>query len=860
MFSSINSRGSTISNHLNAFFNITNFQSTDISGIAVTGTQPYNVYAFTNTGITYNINYYFPTNTIMYVLAVGGGGGGATAKQPSDGTAAAGGGGAGGVVMTSVTLKGGLNNFTINVGSGGAGAVYTGPTTVPGNQGNNTTISFKSNNVYDISAGGGQGGQTGVVYNNLGSAGGGSTSSSVPNSGRYYTIFANGSLATGGGGGARTPGGLLSGTAGGVGIKCNLNGIKDFNPSGNKPYGLYYWGGGGAGSPGIYCSGGLGGGGGGAINYGVAPYSINGLGDTNGINPASNSVLTGNGYYFQGGYGGKNTGGGGGAGDISSNYYGNGGAGGSGIVVIAFSYFFTPANLLITDNLVINLDSSVFDISCNWIDQTAKGYSYTQYNAYSTSNVVYGSTSPITPIDISKNYTNNYPVVQLNGSSNVTKYLWMNAVNNFGSSNLLTTNFTGSYTYEIWVYPTAIKNATLINEVGTNPGGTSGWTDDQMALSSSTFVTSYYYNAGGYVTSDISYNINNWYQIINVYTGGTTYLTQYINGKNSKILNSNPAAAKLNPQSGSLVIGSNAGNAASYMGGLGTFQGYIGSFRGYNIALSTSQILQNYNYYRPTIFSFNPNSITGLSLWLDASDLSNNAFGSAPIYNYRNIGQFVNKATGTIYKGSGNITLNSIGLNNRPTLQFTGTQDFSGNIIITGQYVAIYIVGTNNYLNSPKTLYPRIIALTGAKSEADYTNPLYCIVGTLQTLIYSQKNSILSDCSNISNLNPFLFCNWFDNINVNTVCYTNSNVSYNTKPNVGNFDISYVTIGSGHQSNNNSYFIGNISEILVYSSSTVCSTATSSANNRAIIEGYLSWKWGLQGNLPTNHAYYNYPP
>jgi len=798
----------------------------------------------------------------MYVLAVGGGGGGGLGKQPSDGTTTAGGGGAGGVVMTSVTLKGGLNNFTINVGSGGAGAVNTGANTVPGNQGNNTTISFKSNNVYDISAGGGQGGQTGVVYNNLGSAGGGSTSSSVPNSGRYYTIFANGSLATGGGGGARTPGGLLSGTgfatAGGVGIKCNLNGIKDFNPSGNKPYGLYYWGGGGAGSPGGYCSGGLGGGGGGAINYGVAPYSSNGLGDTNGINPASNSVLTANGYYFNGGYGGKNTGGGGGAGDISSNYYGSGGAGGSGIVVIAFSYFFTPANLLITDKLAINLDSSVFDISCNWIDQTAKGYSYTQYNAYSGSNVVYGSTSPTTPIDISKNYTNNYPVVQLNGSSNVTRYLWMNAVNGYiGSSDLFAKDCSGSYTYEIWVYPTAIKNATLIYEVGS-----SGWSDDQMALTSSNFVTSYYYNAGNYVTSNITYNTNNWYQIMNVYIGGTTYLTQYINGVNSKILTSTTITTKQNPNNGSLIIGSNAGNAPSYMSGLGTFQGYIGSFRAYNIALSTSQILQNYNYYRPTIFSFNPNSITGLSLWLDASDLSNNAFGSAPIYNYGNIGQFVNKATGTIYKGSGNITLNSIGLNNRPTLQFTGTQDFSGNIIITGQYVAIYIVGTNNYLNSPTTLYPRIIALTGAKVEQDYSSPLYCIVGTGLTNIYSSKNSISSNCTNISNSNPFLFCNWFDNTNVNTVCYTksNSNVSYNTTANGGIFDISYVTIGSGHPSFGNSNFVGNISEILVYSSSTVCSTATSSANNRAIIEGYLSWKWGLQGNLPTNHAYYNYPP
>jgi len=31
-------------------------------------------------------------------------------------------------------------------------------------------------------------------------------------------------------------------------------------------------------------------------------------------------------------------------------------------------------------------------------------------------------------------------------------------------------------------------------------------------------------------------------------------------------------------------------------------------------------------------------------------------------------------------------------------------------------------------------------------------------------------------------------------------------------------------------------------------------------NDQQIVEGYLAWKWGLQGNLPIGHPYKNFPP
>ena len=46
------------------------------------------------------------------------------------------------------------------------------------------------------------------------------------------------------------------------------------------------------------------------------------------------------------------------------------------------------------------------------------------------------------------------------------------------------------------------------------------------------------------------------------------------------------------------------------------------------------------------------------------------------------------------------------------------------------------------------------------------------------------------------------------------------------------------------------YFIGNIQEVLVY-------TGPITTAQRQQVEGYLAWKWGLQGSLPPTHPYKN---
>ena len=222
---------------------------------------------------------------------------------------------------------------------------------------------------------------------------------------------------------------------------------------------------------------------------------------------------------------------------------------------------------IVTTSLVINLDSNKGISGSTWTDQTGNGYNYTFYTSSNTATNYTTTTS------------NGYTVITLDGTTN---YFW--------NSSGFDSYFKGSFTYEMWVYPTSLRNATLIYENG--QGSFNGWSDDQMGTNSSGYFTSYVYSGGSIVgTTGGAYSINNWYQIVNVYDNTAHILYQYKNGA----LIAQVSITKSYPSKVYLVLGSQAGNGSSYMNGLGYFVGYIGAFRGYNIALSSAQVLNNYN-------------------------------------------------------------------------------------------------------------------------------------------------------------------------------------------------------------------------------------------------------------------------
>ena len=89
---------------------------------------------------------------------------------------------------------------------------------------------------------------------------------------------------------------------------------------------------------------------------------------------------------------------------------------------------------------------------------------------------------------------------------------------------------------------------------------------------------------------------------------------------------------------------------------------------------------------------------------------------------------------------------------------------------------------------------------------------------------------------------------------VSATIYANGTTSLSTViPNVNQISSSTPVFIGKTASGGTTLYNSDIAEILCYKTTLLTS-------DRQTIEGYLAWKWGLQGNLPANHPYKNAPP
>lgn len=150
----------------------------------------------------------------------------------------------------------------------------------------------------------------------------------------------------------------------------------------------------------------------------------------------------------------------------------------------------------------------------------------------------------------------------------------------------------GDWTMEAWVNQNAIGNDVVLGKF--DPGGLSADVSYSIRTTNSTYYaqigsgsgsgSSLFVNSTNFVGT-----LNTWYQLVYVFTnGGTKTLETFVNGTSIGTV-SHSLASILNT-SNNLYIGSyNNGEYAQW------FDGKIGIVRLYNAALTSSQVLQNYN-------------------------------------------------------------------------------------------------------------------------------------------------------------------------------------------------------------------------------------------------------------------------
>jgi hypothetical protein len=242
-----------------------------------------------------------------------------------------------------------------------------------------------------------------------------------------------------------------------------------------------------------------------------------------------------------------------------------------------------------------------------------------------------------------------------------------------------------------------------------------------------------------------------------------------------------------------------------------------------------------------SISGFDPRSVAGCQLWLDASDTSS-LTGSSPVTAWRNKGLSGNNAT---YSGSPSISATAI--NGRQAMYFNGSSYFTGAISgANTTTITVFIVGS---LISPFVGFSGLLCF-GNASQLDYDN-----VGSLPITmynadfkIYGARNSS-SQPTPISANVPFLYVLQYDGTYINTWL----NGTQQTDPSIniassGTFTYTNYSVACRAGTITGQYiWSGYFGEILVYQSALT-------TTERQQVEGYLASKWGLQTTpiLPTS--------
>jgi len=263
-------------------------------------------------------------------------------------------------------------------------------------------------------------------------------------------------------------------------------------------------------------------------------------------------------------------------------------------------------------------------------------------------------------------------------------------------------------------------------------------------------------------------------------------------------------------------------------------------------------------------------TIPGLQMWFDATDPLNTGVTPANgtnITTWYDKSGYGNNATiagigsnGTTYYSYNAllppITYNTTGFNGKPALKFGGNvgglnygSAFASNLntSFSGSGMTVFML-FNNVSDANSTVYGRTFEL-GTNRGAVGNNP------TSNMIIYNSGSIYLLNTPSF--YTPYLYEYWLDGYNGNGIVQSGTNTtitSSNYSSSILNYSASSFCIGvSSYLPSIAGYMNGYIAEIAVFNSSL-------SDSYRQIVEGYLSWKWGLQANLPTNHPYYSSGP
>ena len=241
---------------------------------------------------------------------------------------------------------------------------------------------------------------------------------------------------------------------------------------------------------------------------------------------------------------------------------------------------------------------------------------------------------------------------------------------------------------------------------------------------------------------------------------------------------------------------------------------------------------------------FNPTSIAGSVLWLDGKDTSSASMT-------------LSGTTVITWKDKSGGAHNATSVNN-PKLLSSGGVSFNG---ASSQYFTMAVPYTNT--NTMFMVASPVASTTVNSYYFNTQNPNYCgamfLGGYNNSYVcafYPANPSVEGNPSQEPVLsaslptNPFLVTS-VKTAGVSAFGYYNGAQAYSQGDTATTGPSYWDFLGAAGVGYN--YITANIYEIIFYNSALTTS-------QRQQIEGYLAWKWGLQGSLPATHPYKSFPP
>jgi hypothetical protein len=272
-------------------------------------------------------------------------------------------------------------------------------------------------------------------------------------------------------------------------------------------------------------------------------------------------------------------------------------------------------------------------------------------------------------------------------------------------------------------------------------------------------------------------------------------------------------------------------------------EGYLARKWGMLTALPIAHPARNLSTLRFSPAAFDPLSIAGNVIWIDAADNSTITFSSGS-----NISQIVNKAPGATPAfafGSPSLVTNS--LNGRQSILMGTSNHLAGGATVSGNTVTCFAVAFTTAALPKVGPDQRLVSMVTSTS-LDYDNT-QAVIGLFNqqssATIQTYRNFTSISAASISQNVPFLAGSIYNG--TNGQLWKDGTAGSGPTASTGNFGIVKYSLGIQlNIAGNTEFWIGNIGEVLVY-------TSALTQLQRQQIEGYLAWKWGLETSLPSTH-------